>query len=89
MITIYKYPVPQGDSFSLDLPINAEVLCVQMQRNQPYIWIKLDTETQKIGRRFSIFGTGHDIGKKLGFSYIGTFQPNSDLVFHLFEEWGN
>ena len=85
MKTIYKLPIMPG-SFTLLLPEDAEILTVLTQRGQPVLYTLLDTEKEKITRTFCVFSTGDDIQEE-GFSlfYIGTFQVEGGLVFHLFE----
>ena len=91
MFTLYKYPIPVEDEFALDLPIGAQILCVQAQREEPQIWAIVDPEQLKQSRRFALLGTGHpidaalaDLGKTS--QYRGTFQlREGTLVFHLFE----
>lgn len=82
MIVIYKYPV--DPEFQLSLPINAQILTVQMQGDTPHMWVKLHRDEPKRIRKFITFGTGHKIPDNLDLLYIGTFQPEG-LVFHLFE----
>lgn len=87
MKTIYKYPLPIEDVVSIDMPVGAEVLTVQMQRGEPQLWalVPIDTWAPKERRLFRVAGTGHPIGSKVR-RYIGTFQLlNGDLVFHVFE----
>ena len=83
--TIYKYPIPIQDYIKIDLPKNAEVLCVKTQNGEPYIWVLVDTDEEKETRDFRLFGTGNyfDLSE---YKYIGTFLIYDDLlVWHLFE----
>ena len=88
MLTIFKYPIPAGDHFTLKLPRDAKILTVQTQRGAPQLWAMVDSETKKETRHFRLSGTGHPLGEdylKI-INYIGTFQmENGALVFHLFE----
>ena len=47
MLTIFKYPVPIEDHFILELPKNAKILAVQIQRGAPQLWAMVDSETEK------------------------------------------
>ena len=98
MRIIYKYEIPIMDEFTLDLPLDSEVLCVQVQRGKPYIWVSCDYHTAvlacpPIGRNRTFFlrGTGLIFDYKSNTErYIGTFQfgkLNSiqRFVGHLFE----
>lgn len=92
MKTIWKFPIAEmQDKFVLKMPIGAEVLTVQVQRNAPCLWAKVESNNPLKDRAFFMYGTGHDI-KKLNLMpsfYIGSFQLfDGDLVFHLFEQVG-
>ena len=88
MLTIFKYPVPIEDHFTLELPRDAKILTVQIQKGIPQLWSMVDSETKKETRHFRLAGTGHPLGEdylRIN-NYIGTFQMgNGALVFHLFE----
>jgi hypothetical protein len=82
--TIHKYPVFILDEFRLPLPIDAQILTVQMQHGDPYIWAKVDPDAAKEMRNFRLYGTGHPMDQDG--QYVGTFQAkDGQLVFHLFE----
>jgi hypothetical protein len=87
MKAVYKYEVPPTDIFELDLPIGAEILSFQCQRDHPMLWALVDTLQEcKITRRFRLAGTGHSIDPKFNLQYIGTCKMAEDsLIFHLFE----
>lgn len=88
MRTIYKYPIPIQDNFELELPARSEVLCVQVQREQPCIWALVNLEHPPIKRKFLLRGTGHDAAtlELNATSYVGSFQlRGGNLVFHLFD----
>jgi hypothetical protein len=82
---IFKYPVEMRDHFQISLPEGADILAVQVQRDQPVMWALVDPEKPLTQRWFRVAGTGHLIEEDhLG--HIGTFQLYAgDLVFHLFE----
>lgn len=89
MLTIYKYPIPIEDNFTISLDRNAKVLCVQTQNDKPFIWVMLDDkEPIKVEKEFWLRGTGHDceeVQPYTGVKYVGTFQMrNGTIVFHLF-----
>lgn len=87
MRKIYKYPVEVADIQTILLPLGAQILTVQEQNGQPYIWAIVDTETDSEPRRFRLYGTGHNIETDNVLKYIGTFQLLCGrLVYHLFEE---
>lgn len=85
---IWKFPIEQKDRIRVTMPIGAEILTVQEQRDHPCIWALVDPNAQREERIFEVFGTGHEINYDMGVErkYINTFQlAEGDLVFHLFE----
>ena len=87
MQTIWKYEIPIADEFTLMLKKGGRILCVQVQRGIPCIWVIVDTEAEEEARCFMLRGTGHELAASSGtYYYIGTFQlGNGDFVGHLFE----
>lgn len=83
-MTIWKYQLLMTDEQCVNLPRGAEILCAQIQRGAPCIWVKCDPKLPTSARRIFIYGTGHEIGAAYK-RYIGTVQCG-DLVFHVFEE---
>lgn len=86
--TIFKYPCySTTGSFTLDLPIGAQLLCVQLQNNRPMVWALVDPEALKEPVEFTIFGTGHPISDEflLHNDYVVSFQ-HGIFVWHLFKE---
>jgi hypothetical protein len=85
MQTVYKYGIPLEDYFDLELPKNAQILTVQVQYEEPYIWALVNNELSTEKRKFRLAGTGHPIRDK-ELKYIGSFQlENGRFVGHLFE----
>lgn len=85
--TIFKYPINVGQT-RICLPIGAEVLCVQTQNDEPYIWASVERDAKQFkNRNFVVYGTGHSFGhNQEPVVYIGTFQlDNGQFVGHLFE----
>ncbi len=92
MTAVFKYRVGISDTFNVDMPKNAEVLCCQVQDGQPYLWARVVTDKgyPTAVRRFRLAETGHplegsmqdgQVGK-----YLGTFQLQGGVaVFHLFD----
>ncbi|MFA5376381.1 MAG: hypothetical protein WC455_11605 [Dehalococcoidia bacterium] len=86
MTTIYKYPIPFKDWFRLQLPADAEILSVQVQRGIPCIWALVRVGNPLTIRHFRMVGTGYPITDG-DLHYIGTVQvADETLVFHLFED---
>lgn len=90
MKRIFKYDVPVADHFELELPVGAEILTFQSQKESFYIWAIINDEEglNDEKRYFRLAGTGHDLTEdspKIK-KYIGTAQiAGGGLVFHLFE----
>lgn len=87
--TVYKYALGGfGDWTTVFMPEGAEVLCVQAQNDEPFIWALITVGAPVTAYHFRVAGTGHDLGSNVG-RYIGTFQLNGGaLVFHVFAESG-
>ena len=85
MRTIYKYPVRTVNSFTVPMPIGAQILAVQLQVGVPQMWAQVDDEEALEDRHFVVRGTGHPFDGREG-RYVGTYQsPTGAFVFHLFE----
>jgi len=60
MKTIWKYTLSPDDS-EFEMPKDAVVLSVQVQNNEPQLWVLVDPDAEKEKRTFRIYGTGHII----------------------------
>lgn len=86
MRTIYKYPIKIEDEQVIQVPVGATILSVQVQKEQPCVWIAVDTAQSVHARRLYLVGTGQPCQHVNGCKYVGTFQiQNGNLVFHLFD----
>lgn len=86
MKRIFKYPVQIGE-FSLEMPVDHQILTVQVQNGEPQMWALVDDAGMKANARFLVVGTGHAFPDAEDFDYAGTFQvAGGALVFHLFEK---
>ena len=82
---IYKYPLDVVDVQEITTHEGAELLSVQINRDQVCVWVRVDTTKPKEQRRLFIHGTGHDIHPDVT-KFVGTFQMRmGTLVFHLFD----
>ena len=91
MLTVYKYEVPIGDHFELELPEGAIILDIAEQQHDGYfikkvfLWALVDPDNQLITRKFRFAGTGHPIIEN-NLLHRGTFQMDGGaLIFHVFE----
>lgn len=87
MKRVYKYPVEIADVQTILLPIGAQILSVQEQNGNAYLWAIVNPDTDSEPRRFRLYETGHNIETENLLKFVGTFQLlGGRLVFHLFEE---
>ena len=86
MNTIWKFRPPIQDSLAIEMPREAQLLCVQTQRNTPCIWALVDSDAPIETRHFAWRGTGHPCGGLKAIGHVGSIQLlGGELVFHLFE----
>lgn len=82
MKTIWKYPITDHPCQKIEMPLNVEVLCVQLQNNTPTLWALVETEEPKRPFNILTYYTGsYFIEKKA--KYVGTYQL-AGLVYHVF-----
>lgn len=88
MQSIYKYPLSFIDTQEIELPTGAQVLTVQVQRDNLQLWALVDPEIETVEKRkFIVIGTGNPINDLINtVVYISTIQIyGGALVFHVFE----
>jgi hypothetical protein len=84
VITIYKYPFPIHDSFTLEVPDNFKILKVEVQHYTPCIWMMVAVDRPKITIKFRLYGTGHKVESDWD-DHVATFQQGN-FVWHLFRD---
>ena len=85
MRRVYKYELSSQEEQSIEIPRGGQILSVQVQHNLPQMWVLVNPGNPSVERRFSVYGTGHDIVND-ALEYVGTFQLlGGRLVFHVFE----
>ena len=84
---IWKYPLLSTPHQTLHLPKGAEILSLDMQDNIPCMWVLITQQTDLEERHFRTIGTGNLLDDHFTgpYRFIGTYQPQSNLVFHVFE----
>lgn len=90
---VWKFPLGEWETgmFSAEMPKFAEVLSLQVQRNDLCMWVLVDPDMPPEQRHFVIVGTGNEVtsGDGQGLAsdnFVGTFQMyGGGLVFHVFE----
>ena len=85
---IWKFPLKAMDQNSIEMPIGAKILTVQVQGVAICIWVLCDPSAKKETRHFEVYGTGQEVIDDGTSKYLGTFQvANGEFVFHLFERY--
>lgn len=90
-MTIWKYKLELTDEQDVEMPVNAQILCVQEQHGKIMLWAVVDetVEALKLKHRIVIYGTGKPVDPKRDMTYIGTVQIDNvgegTLVWHIFE----
>ena len=82
MKSIWKFPVEGVNNQSVEMPVGAQPLSLQVQGDQVCIYALVDTEAEKEERLVQIFGTGRPVANEG--TFIGTFQMTGAVVFHTF-----
>ena len=83
---VYKYAIEIKDTQQITLPMNSQILCVQIQYGLPYIWVLQDLAYKIHPVTLELIGTGYHIDGSVRRKYIGTFQMQEGrTVFHLFQ----
>jgi hypothetical protein len=86
MKTIWKFPLMMTDRQTVEIPLPAELLTVQLQGKVPHenacLWAEVDPEGEKVRIEIAMIGTGHPVPE--GMRYISTVQYGA-LVFHFYE----
>lgn len=82
MKVIWKQVLQIEGTQDVPLPVGAEFLSVQNQRDEICFWYKCDPAAEKKMHRFFIAGTGHQLPHTEG-QYMGTVQVGS-FVWHVF-----
>jgi len=86
MKMIYKYPLATADEIDINMPADAELLCVREQYGVPCIWALVDTSRPYEVRRLLMLGTGHNLDNVSTSKYVGTvFEAGGQLVWHIFD----
>lgn len=88
MKKIHKYEIPASGRFTLELPNDHEILCVQVQRSRPCLWVLIDTEEETSEVPFRVYQTGKEVENYVTKEeYIGTFVISAGtFVGHLFKD---
>lgn len=92
MYKIWKYPVAFDiifhlEQFQLVMPTGAKILKLDIQRNEPQLWVVVNPENEVETRRFRVLGTGRPFEDLEYLEYVDSYQVNGgQFVWHVFEE---
>lgn len=83
---IFKYTLAVEHSQVVNLPKDAQILCVQAQHGLPQLWALVDDCCELVERKFITLTTGGLVGTAEVGRYVGTYQlDNGAFVGHVFE----
>lgn len=81
----WKYPFAVQEILHIKMPLNAQILHLDVQRDIPAIWALVDSDLELETRKFYLYGTGHRVPDRPQ-KYVGSFlMYDGQIVFHLFE----
>ena len=66
MITIHKFNISSAGTTEVELSSAADIIHCGVQQGIICIWALVDTDFEKEKRTFKVFGTGWDIGIRIG-----------------------
>jgi len=85
---IWKYDLRMERYQEIFMPSGAVILSLQIQKECPCLWVKVNTDEKMIARKIMTYGTGHELTDNEG-NYIGSYQLTKlSLIFHVFEVLG-
>ena len=86
MSKIFKYKLLNNLRQDVEMPIRSEILSVQFQQDQLYLWAKVNPDNQPEIRKIVIVGTGFEFDSS-NLTYIATIQEAEGLlIWHVFED---
>jgi hypothetical protein len=89
MKRIHKYPFTIEDDVIVHLPLNAQIISIQLQGDIPCVWAVVNPLEEYIEtKQFKVFGTGHPMPDTIlrTHEFRSTLQLSNGLVFHVFEK---
>lgn len=83
---IWKFQLDAECRTSIEMPQGSKILCLQTQDGRPNLWAMVDPSKPYVRRTFETCGTGWALDEDIeSNNYIGTYQPETGIVFHVFE----
>ena len=87
MAAIWKFQLAVVGRQVLMVPEGPVPLCVQVQRGQPCLWLRVDPSKSAQPYTVLVVGTGHEREDIADALYVGSFQlHDGDFVGHVFVE---
>lgn len=84
-ITVWKYRLPLKNRFGIQMPLNSDILHLEMQNDIPCLWVKVNPDEKETEyHHFAFVPTGQEEDDENVQNYLGTIVF-SNLVYHLFE----
>jgi len=85
MKTIYKYQLAIANHQEFLLPYDAEILSVQVQYDNPQMWVLMDPNKTKVAWDITTIGTGALASSVEKSEFVDTYQMHDGtLVLHVF-----
>jgi len=84
--SIEKWTLNVTDEQSLRLPQDAEILCIRIKDGRPQLWALVDYDKPIVIRKFFTYYSGFPMPDGDFGQYVGTYQLDNGLVFHVFEK---
>ena len=72
MKTVFKFSLPVVDHALVQMPRGAQILTVDQQYNQAYIWALVDNAEPYVNHKFTVHGTGHPANDVEGLAFVGS-----------------
>lgn len=84
---IFKYQMPVLESFTMQLPKNAEIIRVEDQDGMFWMWAVVNTDAELEDRNFLAFKTGAKMPDNVPLKYIGFCKifVQMELGLYIFE----
>lgn len=88
MIAIHKFPLRLVGQQDVPMPVDSNIISVQLQNGVPTIWAEVSAEddTPVSLQRFLIVGTGDcSLGLYKEREHLATLQMQDGLVWHIYQ----
>lgn len=83
--SIWKYPLELIHQQTINVPVDARPVCVQMQNGQLMLWADVSPDAIAAPFEVMIMGTGGEREENPDFHYLGTVQDRV-YIWHVFTQ---